>query len=920
MAPRRFKAFYDDSPFGVFRANATGVATYANDACCGIAGLDAAGFLGFGWIDAVHSADRRRVLAEWRKACAARHALDTTYRLVRPDGSRRHVRLQARPFPAEDAGETEGYVGVLVDMTEQVIAERRLRRNNELLSAVLENIPCGVTVFDADGSLILDNQKFRSLLRLPEEAADDAITDFGTLAVDAGPRVAAYPDTADPWHPDTGFDPAPRVREELQPDGRVLEVRDAPMPTGGIVTTYTDITQHKQNIATLQQAKAEAEQAAAAKAAFLATMSHEIRTPMNGVIGMTNILMNSRLTPDQRDVVDVIRQSGESLLVVINDILDYSRIEAGQMEMEWLPLRLQEVVDNSLRLLGPRAQEKDVAIAVDLGADIPPLILGDRTRLQQVLMNLVSNAVKFTERGEVRISVTNASAASPRDSGAGAGDLCTLTVSVEDTGIGIPREKLDTIFEPFVQADSSTARRFGGTGLGLAIAKRLVEAMGGTSEIESEPRVGTRVRFSFLAETAVPSARGAAASDAPLWGKRVLLVSGSRSDVGPLVLQLKRWGMEVHACGNAADAPSMLARDEGFDLVLAAAHLVDTRGLEFVRSLRDAGVTVPAVLLSRTKQAKADHPGLRVWVLPRSASESALYDTLVDAALRAREAVLASDEPASDFDRTLAARAPLRILVAEDNEINRQVALRMLGGFGYRADVAQDGAQVIDAVRQRRYDLVLMDIQMPKVDGIEAIRYIVQNVPPPRRPRIVAMSANVMREDVEAALATGADEYIGKPFAASELRAALEQSAPPEAAATARSPAPPAAPPRVLSHERIQRHLQGDGSGEFVKGLATSFARASSELLTRLSAAVASDDAAGLRAAVHEYAGMCAVLGAEKLVHLTLELQKLARNGSLKQAAALVRRCEEAQDETVAALDALVQQHRKAAHGQGLVN
>jgi PAS domain S-box-containing protein len=908
QAVRTFNDLYDDSPFAVFRADGKGSASYANHACCELTGLASSDFLGDGWIDVIHSSDRRRVLKAWREACAARQPLDLSCRIVRSDGVKRYVRLRGRALGPRNGAGVE-FLAIAVDLTEQVMAQRRLRRNNELLSAVLENIPCGVTVYDADGSLVLDNQKFRALLSLGDETEESLITDFGTLALDAGGSAqAAYPDTVPNWTPGADFDPAPRLREEVQPDGRVLEVRDAPMPTGGIVTTYTDITQHKNIIETLQQAKAAAEQAAAAKAAFLATMSHEIRTPMNGVIGMTNILLDTRLTADQREIVEVIRQSGESLLVVLNDILDYSKIESGQMELEWLPLRLQEVIDNSLRLLAHKALEKAVTLAVDVEPDIPPLILGDRTRLQQVLVNLVSNAVKFSEGGEVRVRVRHAGNQSMHQRGEATGDLSKIRITIADTGVGIPPEKLHSIFDPFVQGDSSTARRYGGTGLGLAIAKRLVDAMGGSIEIRSEAGVGTEVSFTFLAETAVPRSRALASTHAPLWSKRALLVRSSRSDAKLLLAQLNRWGVEVQSCHSSQDALALLSAGERFDLLIAATHqLVDNRGLQFVKELRDKGVTTPAVLLSRPRTANVADPDLCAWMIARSSTELDLYDALVNAVQCSGEP-FGEKHPASPFDDSLGQIAPLRILVAEDNEINRKVVLRMLAGFGYAADVAHNGAQVIDAVRQRDYDLVLMDIQMPVVDGIEATRYIVGNIPSGRRPRVVAMSANVMQEHVEAALAAGADRYIGKPFPPSELREALQQ-------AVHRSPTLPAAssPPQsvsqVLSAERVRCHLEGDPKGEFLRGLAKTFDESSRALLAALSVAVHSDNVAEVRAIVHEYAGMCAVIGATKLTHILLELQKLARAGSMKGASLLVEQCQLVHRETVAALDGVVRQH-----------
>jgi PAS domain S-box-containing protein len=905
---RDFKSFYDQSPFGVFRADASGAATQCNHACRQTSGLSAEAFLGHGWIDAIHSDDRGRVLREWRNACAGDRPLDVSCRLLRPDGSRRYVRVRSHPLGTEDAVPGE-YLGVLVDMTEQVLAERRLRRNNELLSGVLENIPCGISVVDADGSLILDNQKFRLLLQLPDDAAEAAITDFGTLSAGAGAEsVGSYPDTAARWTPDSAFDPAPRVREEAQPDGRVLEVRDAPMPTGGTVTTYNDITQHKQIIETLQHAKAAAEQAAAAKAAFLATMSHEIRTPMNGVIGMTNILLDTPLTPDQREVVEIIRQSGESLLVVLNDILDYSRIESGQMELEWLPLSLKEVLDSSLRLLTPKAQENRVTVSVHLDPALPALILGDRTRLQQVLMNLISNAVKFAEGGEVRVSVTDSSTASQRGRGKTTGHVGEITVGIADNGVGIPSDKLDSIFDPFVQGDCSTARRFGGTGLGLAIAKRLVEAMGGAIDIQSELGVGTYVRFSFLAETAVPAVRADSSQEAPLWRKRVLLVSGGRSDARMLVSQLKRWGMEVHSCQSVSDAALKLGHDDRFHLLIAATYLSEKRGMEFVRGLRDQGLNVPVVLLSRARNSNAADPDLCVWSLPRSSTESALYDTLLSALLTVDEAAFPGEQRLPQFDGSLAKASPLRILVAEDNEVNRKVVLRMLAGFGYKADVAHNGAEVIEAVNRRPYNLVLMDIQMPQVDGIEATKFIVQNIPQDRRPSIVAMSASVMREHVEAALAAGATRYIGKPFAPSELRAALEASvprSPPGAAGTPSAAQPLAA---VLSMERVAAHLDCDDTGAFLKDLAASFASTSQELLERISGAIQAGNFVQVRALVHECCGMCAIIGAEKLLQLLMEFSKLAEPRQVSAAAVLVEQCESARKETIDALESVVLQ------------
>jgi PAS domain S-box-containing protein len=906
---RLLQAFSDESVFGIFHTDTGGRASYVNPALADIAGVAAADLLALGWLEALHPKDRQRVLAAWCAAAAAREPVDLSCRIVRPDGTRRHLRIRGRTLPALD-GQPPGYVGVAIDITDQVLAQRRLRKNNELLSAILANIPCGVTVLDADGRLVLDNQQFRSLLSLSEPPDDAVISDFGTIAPTPPPTTRSGDVDSSAWPPADLDAIVARVREEAQQDGRVLEVREAPMPTGGLVTTYTDITQHKQAIATLRHAKAQAEQAASAKAAFLAAMSHEIRTPMNGVIGMTHLLLDSPLSRDQHEIVQVIRESGESLLVVLNDILDYSKIESGQMQLEWKPFRLAEVVERSVRLLATKAHEKQVRIAVSLDDAIPPLVFGDANRLQQVLMNLLSNAVKFTEAGEIRISVANASAGVPRHSGAATGDMCTLDVSVRDTGIGIAGEKLDTIFDPFVQADSSTARRFGGTGLGLSIARRLVNAMGGDIAIASQPGAGTTVHFTLLAEAAVPCSPAVRTHTAALWGRRALVVVGPRSDPGLLVRQLERWGMQHQACSRPSQAMAILREGEQPDLLVCAMHAAERHGLELVRSLRAAGIAVPAVLVSSLGRPEMPDPSLGAWVVPRSASEGTLYEALSTALQSGAGEHDPGPAPAPQFERRLAGRMPLRILVAEDNEINRKVALRMLAAFGYEADVARNGAEVVAAVRRQRYDLVLMDLQMPELDGTEATRRIVRTLPAGKRPHIVAMSANVMREDVQAALDAGADEYIAKPFPVEALRAALERCAQRREGRAARGASAAADADGPLALERVRAHAAVDATGDFLQDLAATFARTSQASLDALERAVAARRVGEVRAVLHEYSGMCAVLGARKLLALALELQQLAREGRLQGAAALLRSCRAAHEETAAALQRVLAEKR----------
>ena len=888
-----FQALVNHSPFAIFHTDDAGAATYSSDAWLEMLGLTSDESLGFGWYSVIHPLDHERVLQSWRESIAHRAKVDVLFRIRRADGTRRHVRAIARPLPTDSGA--SGYVAVALDISDQVRAERRLRRNNLLLSAVLKSIPCGVSVFDAAGKLVLDNQQFRSLIA---ESGDAGSSDFSPLALqDALSQEFAQIDTdiAEGFEEDLG---APLVRQETQPDGRVLEVRQASMPAGGTVTTYTDVSQHMQVLQSLREAKVAAEQATDAKAAFLATMSHEIRTPMNGVIGMANLLLNTPLDAEQRELAEIIQHSGESLLVVLNDILDYSKIESGHMELEWTPLRFSEVLDNSIQLLQVKAQENDVALSYHVDAMVPGLIYGDRTRLQQVLVNLLSNAVKFTSHGEVKVFVDKGVSPAPKQSGEATGDMCLITVRVEDTGTGIPTDTIDRLFEPFVQADSSTARRFGGTGLGLAIARRLVAAMGGSIEIESEVGVGTCVRFSFLAESATPKTDLAVQASATLWGKRALLLVGRRTDYRMLGLQMKRWGMAHDACTSPSAALAMLAGGERFHVIICQAALHTS---EFALQIRKLHPKVPVVLLASAKHPDPALADSVAAVLNPSAGESVLYETLLGTMQETDRLNVSGQAPSSQFDASLAGRIPLRILLAEDNEINCKVALRMLRNFGYEADVARDGLEAIKAVGRQRYDLVLMDIQMPGMNGLEATRFIADNLAPGLRPRIVAMSANVMREEIDAALAAGAADYIGKPFSVSRLRIALEQAAS-NPAPSGSGEEPERSPPRgsVVAYEKLDVHLE---SGiEYLQELVASFDDAAWVLMEKMRNGISSNTLAAVKAAGHDLTGMAGIMGADRLMHAGLNLQKAAREGDFAKAAELVERCEPQIRETVAAL------------------
>jgi PAS domain S-box-containing protein len=543
------------------------------------------------------------------------------------------------------------------------------------------------------------------------------------------------------------------------------------------VTQVVDVTERRSAAIALAKARDEAVSATLAKSTFLATMSHEMRTPMNAVIGMTGLLLDTDLTPEQRDFTETVRTSGDALLSIINDVLDYSKIESGALELELQPFDVRDLVEGALDVVAVQADAKGLDMAADIDPDCPPSLVGDVTRVRQVLVNLLSNAVKFTSAGQVLVNVDWRQATDGR---------FMLNVGVRDTGIGIPADRMDRLFRSFSQVEASTTRAYGGTGLGLAISSRLVEAMGGTIGVDTEAGRGSTFYFSVPTTRHDQGAEVRLEPDA-LEGLHVLVVDDNVDNRRILQSQLQSWQASSDVAASGLEG-LQLAQQTGqagrYDVAVLDFDMPGMDGVELAVALHALPLhqTLPLILLSSRGHAPggagaeqfAEHliKPVRSTQLHRAISR-AVTSTTQSANTQPTGAPLASAQPAAS-----GAPSPLRFLLAEDNPINQKVALLMLGRLGYRADVAGNGAEALAALRRAPYDVIFMDVQMPEMDGLEATRRIRSEVASDNQPVIIAMTANALTEDRNRCLEAGMDDYLAKPFRMEQLKAALARLQP----------------------------------------------------------------------------------------------------------------------------------------------
>jgi PAS domain S-box-containing protein len=846
-----------------------------------------------------------------------------------------HRRADGEVFPVEvlltplKIGDRQLLHTVWRDIADRKRAEAAIIESERRLSDIIEFLPDATLVIDAEGKVVAWNRAIEEMTGTPASEMlgrgehEYAIPFYGErrpilidlVSLEDEEFAAKYAHLQRRGVVLAGETYVPMGGNPHYLFATASALYDSAGRQVGAIEVIHDITDRKRVEEELEEAKMAAEAANEAKSAFLAMMSHEIRTPMNAIIGMSGLLMNTSLDAEQREFAETIRDSSDALLTIINDILDFSKIEAGRMELEEQPFRLRDCVESAMDLVKIKAMEKGLELAYEIDLEVPSTIVGDVTRLRQILVNLLNNAVKFTEQGEVVATVTAGRLNVATFEGS---NVQTLHFAVRDTGIGIPADRMDRLFRSFSQVDASTTRKYGGTGLGLAISKRLSQLMGGDIWVESEgiPGQGCTFHFTIRAEAAPEiQARAILREEQPeLRDKRLLIVDDNATNRRILVLQTRAWGMLARDTESPGEALDWLRRGDPFDLAILDMQMPEMTGLELAAEIRAleaerGALALPLVFFSSVggREIVGDTDYFAAY-LTKPLKPSVLYESLMEIFAQQSASEIEKSGLSPALDQSLAAQHPLRILLAEDNVVNQKVALRLLSQMGYQADVAANGLEVIEAIARQPYDVVLMDVQMPELDGLEATRRICARWPRNQRPRIVAMTASAMQGDREMCIEAGMDDYLSKPIRVEELAAALSRS---QSISAEDEPAELATlPEEVIDRSALEQLVESFGGDRaFLNELLDAFLDDAPEQIAAMQTALSVGDSDTLRRAAHSLKSPSASFGATALAESCRQLEELATAGNLSEASPQLDRVTACFDDACVALKMIVRSY-----------
>ena len=876
-----YKSLIESLPLNVFRKDLSGRFVEANQRFCDTLGKPLAEILGKTDLDFFPPEQCQKYRRDDDHVMTTGEALEDIEFYFKPGGGKLYV--QVLKAPVRDAqGKVVGVQGMFWDVTERMQADEAARQSDARFRKLVQSSLIGVMIADLDGRILDCNDEY---LRIVGYTRDDLAA--GRMRWDqiTPPDHRAADERAIKMLQETGTCP-PYEKEYFRKDGsRVPVLLGVTMLEGSqteCICFVIDIARQKQTEQELKAAKEAADSASQAKSQFLANMSHEVRTPMNAIIGMTELVLNTPLAPKQAEYLKMVLQSGESLLGVINDVLDFSKVESGKVELEHLPFSLRECIGDAVKSLALRAHDKRLELALDVQRTVPDWLMGDAGRLRQIVINLVGNAIKFTPAGEVVVSVEGLE----RQNGS-----VHLQFCVADTGIGIPPEKVEKVFEAFEQADTSTTRHFGGTGLGLAIVRRLVELMQGRIWVESS--VGKGSRFLFTARLDLcdqPAPDAITPRRSALRGTKVLIVDDNATNRRIVEEMLVNWELLPHSVKSVDEALEALRggfrQGQPFELLLSDVNMPDADGFALIEQVRrDPSLSDIAVILLTSGDRDEDaarclelHVDQR---LMKPIKQSELFDAIVE--------VLGVISPPVDAGTQAPEAAPttrpLNVLLAEDSVVNQRLAVALLERQGHRVTIANNGREALELSANGNFDVVLMDVQMPELDGLEASRRIrAREAQIGKHLPIIAMTAHALKGDRERCLEAGMDEYVSKPVRERQLLAALRAvlgEAVPES--TAAPPEQDLAPDASIIDWDAALAICGGDHG-LLRELVDAFLEESPRRIDEIRKAIDMADCELLSRAAHTIKGSARYFGASGVYERAFALEQLGSQKTLDEA------------------------------------